>query len=506
MPPLTGITLHQALDAVRLTADRPLKYSVEDYAIVFSPKEPSTKGSEDAAKSKASPSIPPVPQPEISTRENAFSTFSLNVSDVSFKLAAASLENNAMPDPASIRVEEFVNAFNYHDPAPQGKARLAFAWERAHYPFAHNRDIVRFAIQTAARGREPQKPLNLVILLDNSGSMERPDRVQIVREALKVLAHQLQSQDRISVVTFARTARLWVDGMAGGKPKEFLDKVLELNPDGGTNLEDALGLGYATAARHFLANGMNRVILLTDGAANLGNVEPEALKQTVVANRIKGIALDCFGIGWQGYNDDLLEVLSRNGDGRYGFLDNPEDAAPEFCNQLAGALNVEAADVKTQVEFNPRRVATWRQIGYAKHQLTKQQFRDNTVDAAELAAAESGNALYAIEVNAEGSGPLAVLRVRYKIPATGQYVEQAWTIPYQSKAPALDGASPAMRLAVTAAAFGEWLARSPYAGEVTPGALLPYLNSVCETYSPDSRPQRLVSMIRQAQGMVGKVK
>src|SRR5206468_6566665 len=117
---------------------------------------------------------------------------------------------------------------------------------------------------------------------------------------------------------------------------------------------------------------------------------------------------------------------------------------------------------------------------------------------------ESGNALYAIEVNAEGSGPLAVVRVRYKIPATGQYVEQAWTISYQSKAPALDEASAAMRLAVTAAAFGEWLARSPYAGEVTPGALLPHLNGVSETYAPDSRPQRLGEMIRQARGVGGK--
>ena len=252
-----------------------------------------------------------------------------------------------------------------------------------------------------------------------------------------------------------------------------------------------------------MAEGMNRVILLTDGAANLGNVEPEALQQKVITQRSKGIALDCFGIGWEGYNDDLLEVLSHHGDGRYGFLDHPEEAAPEFANQLAGALNVAAADVKTQVEFNPRRVLNWRQLGYAKHQLTKEQFRDNTVDAAELAAAESGNALYAIEVNPEGSGPLAVVRVRYKIPASGQYVEQAWTVPYQAKVAPLEEASPAIRLAATAAAFGEWLSRSPYAGEVTPAALQPFLNTVCEIYAPDVRPQRLLSMIRQAQALVG---
>jgi Mg-chelatase subunit ChlD len=447
---------------------------------------------------------PPTPQPEISVQENPFSTFSLNVSDVSFKLAGASLENGAMPEPGSIRVEEFVNAFNYRDPTPAPGARLAFTWERARYPFGHNRDIVRFSIQTAARGREPGKPLNLVVLLDNSGSMERPDRVQIVHEALQVLARQLQPQDRISVVAFARTAHLWVDGLAGGNPQAFLEKVLDRNPHGGTNLEIALDLAYATAAKHFMASGNNRVILLTDGAANLGNVDPETLKQKVVMHRLKGMALDCFGIGWEGYNDDLLEVLSRHGDGRYGFLNSPQEAGPEFADQLAGALNVAAADVKAQVEFNPRRVITYRQIGYAQHQLTKEQFRDNTVDAAEIAAAESGNALYVVQVNPQGSGPLALVRIRYKVPATGQYLEQAWTIHYQMNVPALDQASPAMRLAVTAAAFGEWLARSPYASEVKLAALQSYLNGVPEVCAPDPRPERLAWMIRQAQSLGGK--
>ena len=147
-------------------------------------------------------------------------------------------------------------------------------------------------------------------------------------------------------------------------------------------------------------------------------------------NRKQGIALDCFGIGWEGYNDDLLEVLSRNGDGRYGFINTPEEAATGFAAQLAGALHVAAADVKVQVEFNPKRVTSYRQIGYAKHQLTKEQFRDNTVDAAEIGAAESGNALYVVEVNPQGEGPLATVRVRYKVPGTTEYREQAWAVPY----------------------------------------------------------------------------
>ena len=157
-----------------------------------------------------------------------------------------------------------------------------------------------------------------------------------------------------------------------------------------------------TALHHYLANGDNRVVLLTDGAANLGDVQPDSLKQKVEAHRQQGVALDCFGIGWEGYNDDLLEVLTRNGDGRYGFINTPEEATTEFAAQIAGALHVAASDVKVQVEFNPKRVTSYRQIGYAKHQLTKEQFRDNTVDAAEIAAQEAGNALYTVEINPRG--------------------------------------------------------------------------------------------------------
>jgi hypothetical protein len=318
-----------------------------------------------------------------------------------------------------------------------------------------------------------------------------------------VLAGQLQPQDIFSVVTFARTAHLFVDGVPGTQAGKVAEDLSGLTPEGGTNLEDAMNLAYATALHHYQANGVNRVVLLTDGAANLGNVEPDVLKKKVEANRKQGIALDCFGIGWDGYNDDLLEVLSRNGDGRYGFINTPEQAATEFVGQLAGALHVAAADVKVQVEFNPKRVTSYRQIGYAKHQLTKEQFRDNTVDAAEIGAAESGNALYVVEANPTGDGPLGTVRVRYKVPGTSDYREQEWAVPYNGNAVALDQASSAMKLATTASAFSEWLASSPYASDVTPDKLLGYLRGVPEIYGADTRPKTLEWMLRQAKSLEG---
>ncbi|HEY5232724.1 MAG TPA: von Willebrand factor type A domain-containing protein [Verrucomicrobiae bacterium] len=464
---------------------------------------PASASAEDRPLPKT-PSPAPIPQPEFLTGDNAFSTFSLNVSDVSFKLAAASLQKNVMPDAASIRSEEFINAFDYRDPEPAAGVPVAFVSERARDPFAHNRDMLRFSIKTAAAGREAGRPLNIVLLLDNSGSMERADRVAIIHEALKVLASELQPQDTLSIVTFARTARLWVDGARGDQAGTAVNQVSDLTPQGGTNLEEAMNLAYATARRHYLANGVNRVVLLTDGAANLGNVNPDALKQKVESFRKQGIALDCFGIGWEGYNDDLLEVLSSNGDGRYGFINTPEAAATEFAAQLAGALHVAAEDVKVQVEFNPQRVISWRQIGYAKHQLTKEQFRDNTVAAAPMAAREAGNALYTVEINPQGEGPVATVRVRFRIPGTTDVSEHEWEVPFDGTAPALEKSSPAMRLAATASAFSEWLAASPYAQEVTTDQLLNYLNGVPQIYGADPRPKQLETMIREAQSIAGQ--
>jgi Mg-chelatase subunit ChlD len=452
---------------------------------------------------KKAPASAAIPQPEVSTAENAFSTFSLNVSDVSFNLAAASLEKGLMPEAATVRSEEFINAFDYRDPEPQG-APIGFVWERARYPFAQDRDLLRFSVKTAASGREPGRPLNLVLLLDSSGSMERADRVRILQECLKALVAQLRPEDRISVVAFARTARLWIDGMPGSQAGELPQRVGNLTPEGGTNLEEAMKVAYETARKHFLSEGINRVVLLTDGAANLGDVEPESLKKKVEAERKKGIALDCFGIGWEGLNDELLETLSRNGDGRYGFVNTPEAAATEFAGQLAGALHVAASDVKVQVEFNPKRVAAYRQIGYAKHQLTKEQFRDNTVDAAEIGAAEAGNALYVVQVNAAGEGPLGTVRVRFKVPGTTDYREHAWPLLYEGAARPLETSTYPLRLAGAASAFSEWLVSSPYAAEVTPDRLLTILSGAPEHFALDPRPKKLEWMIRQAKSLAGK--
>ena len=222
-------------------------------------KEQKAKEPEPTPPAKPQPAL--IPQPEVQTRDNAFSTFSLNVSDASFQLAAASLEQGRLPDVSTVRSEEFINAFDYRDPEPLPGAPLAFIAERAHDPFAQNRDLVRFRSKPPPPAVSPDAPLNIVLLLDKSGSMERADRVNIVREALRVLAAQLQPTDTLSIVTFARTPHLWADGVAGNRTADLIAKVSEITPEGGTNLEAALDLAYDTAQRHFAVTSINRVVL-----------------------------------------------------------------------------------------------------------------------------------------------------------------------------------------------------------------------------------------------------
>jgi len=442
-------------------------------------------------------------QPEKEALQDPISTFSLNVSDVSFELAKASLEQGRLPDPVHIRSEQFLNAFEYQDPLTHSQESISFFWERGPHPWAHRREVLRLSMRASSSGREMGRPMHLVLLLDHSGSMERSDRRSIIQDALQQLCHALKPKDKLSVVGFANRPRLWVDGASAENPESLLARIENLQPEGGTHLEDALTLAYEVAHQHFVPEGINRVILLTDGAANLGDVRPERLSQQVEAERIKGIALDCFGVGWEGFNDTLLERLSRNGDGRYGFLNDVRTAGTTFADMLAGSLKVAASNVKVQVEWNPRRIRRWRQMGYAMHQLRADQFRDASVDAGELAAAESGQALYILEADDQGDGPIATVRVRYLSPETSQYAEKDWVIPYRSQVALPEEVSPSLRLATTAGLFAEWLNGHPHAIALSIPELQSWYRPVPIAYGNASRPRELERMLEQARSISG---
>ncbi|MGB0414728.1 MAG: YfbK domain-containing protein, partial [Coraliomargarita sp.] len=448
------------------------------------------------------------PKREKQTREEPISTFSLNVSDVSFALAQAALENSRVPNPELIRSEEFLNSFDYGDPTPQPDEPVSLNWEMAEHPYAHGRQVVRFSLQTGAAGRSAGQSLNLNLLVDNSGSMQRPDRRAIMEQSLQSLKDKLQPNDQLNVVLFSRQPKLIANARTPHEQQVAVDLALDYRPEGGTNLEAGLDAAYANAQQNFDPAASNRVILMTDGAANLGEVNAPELAKKVIYNRKQGIALDAYGIGWDDYNDELLEEITRNGDGRYAFLNSAETAADDFAEKLAGSLRVAAADVKVQIVWNPGRVTAYRQVGYDLHQLKTEDFRDNTVDAAEIGEAESGTALYVVQLNEgeEAVGRLGTLNVRYRDPSTNTYKEQEWPLEMPRSIPSLEQASPSLRLATTSALFAERLARNPYAADVSFDELSKLSSDLPQAFPTQQRVVDLQNMIHNARILLGDAK
>jgi Mg-chelatase subunit ChlD len=369
---------------------------------------------------------------ETSAGEEAFSTFSLHVSDVSFKLARAALAGGQWPEAAKVRIEEFVNAFDYGDPMPTQREKVSCRLEQAVHPFLQQRNLLRISMRTAAAGRSSSTPLRLTFVLDNSGSMERSDRRQTVRRAFALLAQQLKPIDQVTLISFARQPRLLADKVSGTQSQQLLELIADLPSEGGTNIEAALQLAFEKAKEQQTDGAQNRIILLTDGAVNLGDANPASLSQRIATMRVAGIAFDAAGICADGLNDEVLEALTRQGDGRYYLLDSWEAADAGFARQIAGALRPSAKNVKVQVEFNPLRVGRYKLLGFEKHLLNQEDFRNDSVDAAEMAAAEAGVAMYQFEAKPDGEGDVGSVSVRFQDLSTGQMIEHRWPIPYES--------------------------------------------------------------------------
>lgn len=444
-------------------------------------------------------------QPQAVDEQNAatdsFSTFSLHVSDVSFKLAQTALSQGQWPEAARIRIEEFVNALDYRDPLPSGNQQVACRVEQAIHPFLMQRNLLRVSMRTAATGRSQTTPLRLTLLLDNSGSMERPDRRQAVLNAFQTLLQQLSATDQVTLISFANTPRLLADKVPGNQGETLLKLIENLPSEGGTNIEAALMLAREKATEQLLAGAQNRIVLFTDGAVNLGNANPDSLAKLIVPMRDAGIAFDAAGISAQDLNDDVLEALTRQGDGRYYLLDSAEAVDASFASQIAGALRPSAQNVKVQVEFNPLRVGRYKLLGFEKHRLNQEDFRNDQVDAAELAAAEAGVAVYQLEAKPNGSGDVGSVSVRFLDLETGRMVERRWPIPYEPNAPRLEQATPSMQLAASAALFASKLTGGPLAESVDVKQLQKVLSNLPEPFAGQTKVQQVRSMMDQANAM-----
>ena len=418
---------------------------------------------------------------ELNAQQEPFSTFSLHVSDVSFKLARDAFAKGQWPDATRVRIEEFVNAIDYGDPMPTQRERIACQIEQAIHPALQQRNLVRIAMRTAATGRSISTPLRLTFLLDHSGSMERRDRRRTVQRVFQVLAGQLQPQDQVTLISFSSQPRLIADRLPGLQAAEVLSLIEQLPSEGGTNLEEALRLAGEKAREQFTEGAQNRVILVTDGAVNLGDANPSSLRQMILSMRDSGIAFDAAGIAADGLNDEILEALTRQGDGRYYLLDSQESVEDGFAKQIAGALRPAAKNVKVQVEFNSQRVGMYKLLGFEKHRLKTEDFRNDAVDAAEMAAAEAGVAVYQVQVKPDGVGDIGTVAIRFQDLSSGRMVEERWPITYDASTPRLEGSAVSMKLAGVASLFAMKLKGDERASTIDLG----YLREVMNTLPPE---------------------
>jgi Ca-activated chloride channel family protein len=307
-----------------------------------------------------------------------------------------------------------------------------------------------------------RKPAALTFVIDVSGSMDMENRLGLVKRSLELLVERLRPDDTVSLVVYGSEARVVLYHTSGADKSILLNAIYSLQPEGATNAEAGLQLGYALAAEAFRPGGINRVILCSDGVANVGATGPDAILASIRGYADAGITLTSLGFGMGNFNDVLMEQLANDGDGHYDYIDTLNEAQKLFIDDLTSNLQVIALDAKVQVDFNPEVVNRYRLIGYENRSVADQDFRNNAVDAGELGAGHTATALYAVLLKPGAQGRLATVQLRWEDPDTHAVREINGNFNTFDLAASFDATDPRYQLAVTVAQYAEVLRHSPW--------------------------------------------
>ncbi len=422
--------------------------------------------------------------PFISTEDNNMSTFGMDVDTASYTIARRYILDGNLPAPASIRTEEFINYFDQDYDDPAGNDIFSITIEGAESEFGQpNYHLLRIGVKCRDASMTDRPAANMIFVVDVSGSMDREDRLEEVKRSLRMLAGNLMLGDRIGLVVYGS------QGQVISEPTSNHDAILtaidRLQPGGSTNANQGLQLAYEMAHREFDPERINRIILCSDGVANVGLTDADAILDQIKADAIDGITLTTIGFGMGNYNDVLLEKLANHGDGMYYYIDSQDEANRLFGDNAAQLLIVLASDAKIQVEFNAETVDRYRLIGYENRRLTAEQFRDDTVDAGEIGAGQSVTALYEIRVTDEGlengSSGLGVVRIRYENLETREVEEHATTVRVTAVTNDFDDASPQFRFTAAVAEFAEILKGAIWAEDGQLSSALAVADGAAET-------------------------
>jgi Ca-activated chloride channel family protein len=395
------------------------------------------------------------------------------------------LNEGRLPPADAVRVEEMINYFPYVYALPRDNAPFAVHTEMAPAPWNANHTLLRIGIKGQDIAKTSLPPSNLVFLVDVSGSMGSPERLPLLKSALKFLVNQLRPQDRVSLVTYASGTQLVLEPTPGSQTTKIIAALDNLRAGGSTSGAAGITLAYSMAEQSYIKGGINRIFLATDGDFNVGVTNFDELKNMAEEKRKSGVSLSTLGFGVGNYNEKLMEQLADAGNGNYSYIDTLNEGQKVLVDEMTSTLATIAKDVKIQIEFNPNVVSEYRLVGYENRMLKREDFNNDKVDAGEVGAGHTVTAIYELTLKGQRgsvdalrygserasgttkSGELAFLRLRYKAPDGDVSKLIEWPLQRQDAKASFDAASTEFRFATAVAAFGQQLRGGKHTGEMT---------------------------------------
>lgn len=405
---------------------------------------------------------------EVAAAEHPTSTFAMDVDTASYGYARRVLQDGHRPEASTVRPEEFVNAFRQDYPEPAGNG-FTVRTDGAQLPRSHRTTgdtrILRIGLRTRPDDQSHRPDAALTFVVDVSGSMGEPGKLDLVKSALHTLVDQLRPTDSVALVAYDDDARTLREMTSVRDRRALLEAIDGLRVGGSTNLEAGLVRGYEVARAGFRSGASNRVVLLSDGLANVGDTDAAPILNRVREAAAKQISLLGVGVG-SNYGDALMEQLADRGDGFVVYVSDVEQAKRIFVDRLPATLAVRALDAKVQVTFDPAVVSAYRLIGYDDRALRSSDFRNDRVDGGEVGPGHTVTALYTVRLRDRAAGRVAEARVRWLDPVSREPTETATTVTVEDLGRTLEAASPQLRVDYAAAYFAEVLRASRYGDEV----------------------------------------
>ena len=438
----------------------------------------------------------------IEADQDPLSTFALDVDTGSYTVARRWLDEGVMPPPESVRVEEFVNAFDYDYEVP--RRGLEISVDGGPSPFDRHNMLVRVGVQAEVIPEGERPPVALTFIVDTSGSMDRDDRLGLVKDSLEILVEELNDDDTVALVVYSSNSGVVLEPTPVRDRRRILDAIDSLRPGGSTNLESGLREGYELALDAFRSDGVNRVIIASDGVANAGITDEVALGEYIRDFADEGIQLVTVGYGMGNFNDTMMEQLADNGDGFYAYIDTEDEAERLFEDELTSTLITAAIDAKIQVEFDADIVDEYRLIGFENRGVRDNDFRNDNVDAGELGAGHQVTAMYEVRlrrgVSLDDRGDIGEVFLRWEDPDTGEVIEIDEDIDLRDVVPTFGETATDFQLATVVTAFGEVMRDNPYADDVDLSNIWVEAGRVAERSNSD-KVDELVDLLAIAQNL-----